>query len=531
MVARNFKAVPGVDNESLHFTQAGTGAVQRTVESKLQDVVSVKDFGAVGDGVTDDTAAIQAAIDAASENQIVELTGTKYRTTSTLLINKRGLLLRGGGMGRVFGNVMSINTSSVLYADFTNGPAILVSVGCGVKGITVQGSPDRKAAAITTGSQQSNAGIVIEPADSPSSLVQGVNLEDVKIISHPADGILAEGEVSMLTINRCYVADVGRHGLAVTDGSIGGRSNKQRPGIISITHGKAFDCGGHGLCFGTPTSVVNIPYRVVVNNFENYRCALDPVQCLVPRANFIFASEATFLNCALAGSGAGNTPSVPALHIAGRNIDLINCRYISAAGSEYVYIDQIAGFTTENVQISGGTAVSPGATIANFATIVNGPDRISVQGIDHDCTNPITSLVTQAGNSDCIFSDVSTETTVYRNQTHDFNSATLVYNNGGAIKYIASGAIPAVLPGLYQVDTEGLVAADDLDNITGAAFVGQVITIHQANSTRTVTVRRAVGNIRLAGAANYTFPDVTTFLTLVYDGTNWREIGRSVSTG
>jgi hypothetical protein len=43
------------------FTQAGTGAVQRTVESKLRDVVSVKDFGAVGDGVTDDTNKILAA--------------------------------------------------------------------------------------------------------------------------------------------------------------------------------------------------------------------------------------------------------------------------------------------------------------------------------------------------------------------------------------------------------------------------------------------------------------------------------------
>lgn len=52
----------GKGAELVGFIQAGTGAVSRTVKAKVRDIVSVNDFGAIGDGVTSDQASIVAAV-------------------------------------------------------------------------------------------------------------------------------------------------------------------------------------------------------------------------------------------------------------------------------------------------------------------------------------------------------------------------------------------------------------------------------------------------------------------------------------
>lgn len=57
------------------YTQGGTGAVARTVQSKLRDSVSAMDVGAIGDGVTNDTAALTAAF---AKGVPIDLEGRTY---------------------------------------------------------------------------------------------------------------------------------------------------------------------------------------------------------------------------------------------------------------------------------------------------------------------------------------------------------------------------------------------------------------------------------------------------------------------
>jgi Pectate lyase superfamily protein len=76
----NFAAVANTDN--MEYNPPFANSTVETVTSKLSQTVSVKDFGAVGNGVTDDTAAIQAAINASSN---VYFPAGTYKVTSELI--------------------------------------------------------------------------------------------------------------------------------------------------------------------------------------------------------------------------------------------------------------------------------------------------------------------------------------------------------------------------------------------------------------------------------------------------------------
>jgi hypothetical protein len=89
----------------INFKNGGatpTGASTRSIDSKLQDFLSVKDFGATGDGTTDDTTAIQNALNACSAYGTVIIPVGTYVISATLTIPINDISIVGqGGRPRI----------------------------------------------------------------------------------------------------------------------------------------------------------------------------------------------------------------------------------------------------------------------------------------------------------------------------------------------------------------------------------------------------------------------------------------------
>lgn len=83
----------------MRFQPNGTGATARSATEKMREVISVKDFGAVGSGAVNDQPAIQAAINAIQANGggTLYFPSGSYRIDSGLLITGNNVTLKGDG--------------------------------------------------------------------------------------------------------------------------------------------------------------------------------------------------------------------------------------------------------------------------------------------------------------------------------------------------------------------------------------------------------------------------------------------------
>jgi hypothetical protein len=128
-------AIAGGDANLITFTQAGTGAVVRTLQAKNRDTVSVKDFGAVGDGVANDTVSLQAASTAAlALGKSLHIPSGTYLYSSWTGLVGSGITIFGDGSSNTILKYTGIGDALVL------GTPATFSQGVNISGFTVEGN-------------------------------------------------------------------------------------------------------------------------------------------------------------------------------------------------------------------------------------------------------------------------------------------------------------------------------------------------------------------------------------------------------
>lgn len=159
----------------LGFVQAGAGTVLRTLQSKNRDTVNFRDFGAVGDGVTDDTSAILSAFAAASTAgaQIAVTSGT-YVVTGIALSNLTNVDIVSAGGSLFLKNASNKTALTILNCGFVRinglqidcnkaGQSLAAFGGDRLKGsgILVQGFTTCEVSGCTVVNASSGAGILV----------------------------------------------------------------------------------------------------------------------------------------------------------------------------------------------------------------------------------------------------------------------------------------------------------------------------------------------------------------------------------
>ena len=228
-------ATAAIDAAKLSFTQDGTGAVARTVDSKLVDVVNVADFGAIGNGTNNDTTAIQAAIDSLGNNGgVIEFNVGTFLINATLNLTKKIHLVGKGGyfLNQFVDNQFTVGGTTIKLADGSNTDMLKIqldnaSIGadyrshCSIRNIHFFGNRSNAQNPTNTTSElnSSGNGIVI-------SGVRYVTLENVIVTKCADDGLKLQSHTyssspistNNIDIRACAFHSNGQNGATLAGG-------------------------------------------------------------------------------------------------------------------------------------------------------------------------------------------------------------------------------------------------------------------------------------------------------------------------
>lgn len=252
------------------FPATGSNQHNRTMPDRISDFHNVKDFGAKGDGVTDDWAAIMAAINWRAAIPSTQFQGTIYFPPGTYLVSQPINLFLStlNNLSIVLSGEIGVSVITGNFADYIisrasgNGADILVIEGLTITNNNATGGGIRiggnaAGVAIRDCTVTANQGISTYSSDSGPSyfgafetiienctLNPGSNTSSSQGIMMQSDGpivncsltnftvgILAASQEGSMEIAGCYFTGCGT-GVAINLGPNGGIENAQDSSII-----------------------------------------------------------------------------------------------------------------------------------------------------------------------------------------------------------------------------------------------------------------------------------------------------------
>ena len=510
-MALALRGTTGVDGlVNLGVVTATGSTTARTAADRFADVTNAKDFGAIGNGVTDDTAAIQAAINAA-----IGLKKALFIPAGNYLLSNKLTALTTLVSMRIYGEGRGI-TTLIWTSTATSGGGLDITYSNNLF------PPQVSDLSLYTKALGVGTALKITGPESASVTQFGAIVENLKI----------EGNN---TATDCW--DIGMHFytcwyIALQKINIKGQNDATSPFVQTC---------------GIKLTSCQVIYADKFSIFHVENGVLEAASGVATHGEgFIFINfEIVGVTNGIVLAADGNAPGTNIgpghinayaygiklanqyqtcihdvlmykTHVSTSNytcIELANCK------SNHIHDNQIHGFSTATGDTFGITLA--GSTTSDFNSIHDNNFE------DFYGTNKIGIIIgTGAGNAN-VHDNIADATVTLCVQVNNDADKTNIFRNNQPLKIqtlTANSATPSVSNDLSGMWNTSNSVATNVTNFTDA-YTGQLIIV-LANDSNTTLIHNAL--LILRGGAN--LPMVLgSLITLRKDATVWREVSRSTA--
>ena len=563
ILARYGRALPIVgptDSSAVTHVAAGAGAVATTVQAKLRESVSVKDFGAVGDGVANDATYFANALTAATGKELVVPPGT-YKLNSGLtvpantVVTGHGATLDFSGAGNIAALTLGSNVTLIGLKIVGPGNASYNGASVGVKCYGTSNSPS--APTYVTGPTLIDIEITLFRNAGVECMFNVVGqITNCKITSCAYAGI------QLLSCNRFRVADnyVGQitpgtsgnaYGIAVSSGE-GTTTEDPIPvfnqiignTVEDVTVWTGIDTHGGDSLIVSNNTVFNCKLGIKITDRDVSGVRTVAPKNIVVSGNYIndngiYTGAAITVNGAFPSSTTDHATNISVTgnvilgHGTSGSVDegAIRCyssRNLVISGNTLrrpKVVGILLDFDNESFAVSGNTIVDPHdasvisrcvyiKTSNNLGSIVGNTFALESSGLATQVAEWAVENGSGFGTTNIV--------TVAENNLVGVQPNRLQMSATFGLAYSGGDATPSVKNTTYMSITNG--GPTTITNFDDS-YIGQTITLFFNDSNTTVSRNNAY----LSGGVNFT-STANDILVLRQIGGFWMEVCRSVNS-